>query len=292
MSVLADFILVGHQQVGSYSMHTDKTGIFRAALNALVKTIADTLNRHLVPRLFAVNGWKPDELPKFEPTDIDPPDLTQLASFITSTAGAGMQWFPDPELEKFIRDIARLPEMTDETIEFKRQMLMQEQAMQYADNEMGLIGLQQRADLASQGYSPEQADQLQNLQTPEMQQAMAAGEMDAELLRREHPVGQMDEAKEQQQMEMSMMPPPEDPNEEKRHLREKEKLALTDKSEDSKHKREKERMRLQDVMENRKVKRESELMRRKDSSEAQRAKLKAQQMRQGAQKPPKPKGKK
>jgi hypothetical protein len=31
-----------------------------------------------------------------------------------------MQWFPDPELEKFVRDIARLPEMTDETVEFKR----------------------------------------------------------------------------------------------------------------------------------------------------------------------------
>jgi hypothetical protein len=35
--------------VGSYSLHTDKTGIFRAALNAITKAIADTLNRHLVP---------------------------------------------------------------------------------------------------------------------------------------------------------------------------------------------------------------------------------------------------
>ena len=84
MAVLADFILVGHEDTGSYSLHTDKTGIFRAALNAITKTIADTLNRYAVPRLFAVNGWKLDELPRFEPTNVDPPALDQLAAFISS----------------------------------------------------------------------------------------------------------------------------------------------------------------------------------------------------------------
>jgi hypothetical protein len=33
MTVLADFILVGHEGSGSYSMHLDKTGIFRTSLN-------------------------------------------------------------------------------------------------------------------------------------------------------------------------------------------------------------------------------------------------------------------
>ena len=80
MSVLADFILVGHEQAGSYSLHTDKTGIFRAALNAITKSIADTLNRHLVPRLFEINGWELEKLPKFEPSNIDPPDLTSWLS--------------------------------------------------------------------------------------------------------------------------------------------------------------------------------------------------------------------
>ena len=131
MSVLADFILVGHEDTGSYSLHTDKTGIFRAALNAITKAIADTLNRYAVPRLFAVNGWKLDELPRFEPTNVDPPALDQLAAFISSTAGAGMQWFPDPELEKYMREIARLPEMTDEDVDYKRDMLEQQQAMEY-----------------------------------------------------------------------------------------------------------------------------------------------------------------
>ena len=244
MSVLADFILVGHQEVGSYSLHTDKTGIFRAALNAITKAIADTLNRHLVPRLFAANGWKLDELPKFEPNNIDPPDLNQLASFISATAGAGMQWFPDPELEKFVRDIARLPEMTDETMEFKRQLLLQQQAMEYADSQMGLLGMKQRAEMTAQGLSPEQAEMMQTQPNGQMQQQMASDEMDAEMVRREHPVGQMDQQMQAEQMAMQNQPPPEDPNADKQHAREKEKMTLQERQAAAGHKREKEKMAL------------------------------------------------
>lgn len=275
MSVLADFILVGHQATGSYSLHTDKTGIFRAALNAIIKAIADTLNRHMVPKLFAANAWKLDELPRFEPTNVDPPDISQLAQFISSTAGAGMQWFPDPELEKFVREIARLPEMTDETVDFKRQMLMQEQAMQYADSQMGLLGMQQRAEMTAEGYSPEQAEQQMQMMTPEQQQYQAQGEMDAEQLRREHPVGQMDREQEMQQQEMAMgmeqqklaaqnAPPPEDPNAEKNHLREKEKMDLQERGAQAAQGREKEKMTLQEKIEQQKHKRTMEQMKMKE----------------------------
>jgi hypothetical protein len=295
MAVLADFILVGHEQTGSYALHTDKTGIFRASLNAITKAIADTLNRHAVPRLFEVNGWRLDQLPKFEPANIDPPNLNELASFISATAGAGMQWFPDPELEKFVRDIARLPEMTDETVDFKRQMLMQQQAMEFADTQMGLLGMQQKAEMTAAGYSPEQAEMWSQTPTPEMSQDMAWSEQEAEMARREHPVGQMDQEEMMRQEQMAQMPPPEDPNEEKRFQREKEKMTLqerqaqsafgrekekmtlAERQEAAKLKRERERMRLQDVMENRKLKRDSESMRRKDASEAQKAKLTAKQ---------------
>jgi hypothetical protein len=284
MSVLADFILVGHQETGSYALHTDKTGIFRAALNAITKSIADTLNRHLVPKLFEVNGWKLDELPKFEPTNIDPPDLDQLASFISATAGAGMQWFPDPELEKFVRDIARLPEMSDETIEFKRQQQMQTQAMEYAQNQMGMLGMQQKAEMTAQGYSPEQAEMASQLHTPEMQMAMAQGEQDAEQLRREHPVGQQDMAMQEQQMAAANQPPPVDPNEAPRHAREKEKMQLQEKQADSSHKRDKERMTLQERLDAQKHKRTMEQMKLK-------AKETSKPAKKAFPKPPPKKGK-
>ena len=295
MSVLADFILVGHQDTGSYSLHTDKTGIFRAALNAITKAIADTLNRYAVPRLFAVNGWKLDELPRFEPTNVDPPALDQLASFITSTAGAGMQWFPDPELEKYLREIARLPEMTDEDVDYKRVMLHQQRAMEYRQGQMEVTGLSQKAEMLAQGMTPEQAMLHSETPHPETMGMQALGEQDGEQVRREHPVGQEDAAKEeqmmamqQQQMEMQNQPPPEDPNAEKQFARDKEKADLDDKHADRTHKREKERMRLTDVMSNREHKRSLEALRHKDSSAAKQAKLKkiTQTQKQSPARPP------
>ena len=291
MCVLADFILVGHQDVGSYALHTDKTGIFRAALNAITKAIADVLNRHAVPRLFALNGWKLDELPKFEPTNIDPPDLNQLASFISSTAGAGMQWFPDPELEKFIRDIARLPEMTDETIEYKREMLNQQQAMEYATSQMGLLGMQQKADMTAQGMTPEQAEMHAQTPTPEMQQQMAMSEMEGERVRREHPVGQADYEAEQKQMEM-------DGGKEKEKLKgDQERTMLQDKIEDKKLKRDGERAKLTERTAGADHKRQKEAMTLKEKIAERDHRRKIEQMKLQAKKPPPakktpPKGKK
>lgn len=267
MSVLADFILVGHQDTGSYSLHTDKTGIFRAALNAITKAIADTLNRYAVPRLFAVNGWKLDELPRFEPTNVDPPALDQLAAFISATAGAGMQWFPDPELEKYIREIARLPEMTDEDVDYKREMLQQQQAMEYGQGQMELIGLKQKAEMTAQGMTPEQAEmhaQTPHPATQEAEMGMQQQQMD------------MQTQQQMQQAQIQQQPPPEDPNAAKQHAMEKEKMQLGEKTAQSAHGREKEKMRLADVMSNREHKRKLEALRHQDRSSAATAKLKLQ----------------
>lgn len=132
MTVLSDFILVGHEQVGTYSTHTDKAGIFRTALNSVTGSIADTLNRHAIPRLFLVNGWKPERLPKIVPTDVDAPDITVLAQFMQQMATMGVTWFPDGDLENFLRGAARLPELDEEALERRRQMQMRSEATQFA----------------------------------------------------------------------------------------------------------------------------------------------------------------
>ena len=103
-----------------------------------------------------------------------------------------MQWFPDPELEKYIREIARLPEMTDEDVDYKRQMHQQQQAMEYAGTQMEMLGMQQKAEMTAQGYTPEQAEMASQQPTPDIEQR----EM------------------EMQQKQMAMQVPPEDPSEE------------------------------------------------------------------------------
>ena len=156
MTVLADFILVGHQSVGSYSLHTDKTGIFRTSLNSIANNIADVLNRHALPRLFMANGWRPEALPKIVPTDVDSPDISQLAQFMQALAGTGITWFPDGDLENFVREAARLPKLDKDAVEKRRQMQLRTEATAMAQLNTEYIQSQQEMMMARMGNLPSQ----------------------------------------------------------------------------------------------------------------------------------------
>lgn len=170
MTALADFIMVGHQRVGTYNLHLDKTGIFKSALNALVRAIADIFNRHAIPRLFAINGWKPDELPTLTPSDVDAPDIAQLGAFLTQTAGLGFTWAPDADLEKYLRSAAGLPELGDDDYRSHRREARREEATRYAESQTRYLAA--RSQLAQMMAS----QQLQSEGTPQPADAAALGE--------------------------------------------------------------------------------------------------------------------
>jgi hypothetical protein len=164
MTVLADFIMVGHQgSTGTYNLHVDKTGIFREALNAVAKNIAEVLNRHAVPRLFAANGWRPAELPTLQPGDVDAPDLGQLAQFLSATAGLGFNWGPDADMEKWLRNAAGMPALGEADMDSKRKMARQDEAARmvetqtrYLEGRAALIqATAQEEQLAMGGQTPE-----------------------------------------------------------------------------------------------------------------------------------------
>ncbi len=155
MTVLADFIMVGHQgSTGTYNLHVDKTGIFRDALNATAGSVCDVFNRHAIPRLFAVNGWKMDALPQIQAGNVDAPDLGQLAQFLTATAGLGFNWGPDADLEKFLRHAAGMPELGQDEIAVRRKEARVDEAARFAEQQARLLAA--RSQLA-QAYASEQA---------------------------------------------------------------------------------------------------------------------------------------
>jgi hypothetical protein len=170
MSVLADFIMTGHEGTGaSYALHTDKSGIFETGLNSIANSIAGVLNRDAIPKLFALNNIKPEALPKFVPNNVNPPDLTQLAGFMTALANAGVQWFPDPVLEAFLRDAARLPKIDEKTEKVLEVEQRQAMIISLATQKLQAIQLQQQAQ---QG---ELALQQQQVQNAAAQQQLEAG---------------------------------------------------------------------------------------------------------------------
>jgi len=114
MVVLADFILLGHEKVGSFALSSDKTALFATALKSWKDEIQSVFNRHAIPRLFEINGWDLEEYPKFVFEDIETPDLKALGEYISKLSGAGIELFPDEELENYLRTAANLPEKIDE----------------------------------------------------------------------------------------------------------------------------------------------------------------------------------
>lgn len=190
MTVLADFILVGHQgSGGTYNLHVDKTGIFRDALNAVATSIAEVFNRHAIPRLFAANGWKPDALPQIKPGNVDAPDLGQLSQFLTATAGLGFNWGPDTDMERYLRHAAGLPDIPEDAIATNRKYARMEEAARFAETQTRYMAARSQLAqamaneelLASGQATPEMAMQQQQVaQGAQQQQVGQSGEARAQ----------------------------------------------------------------------------------------------------------------
>lgn len=110
MTIMADFMLLGHEGVGSFALSSDKTNLFSVALGAWMDMDVDVLNRYAVPRLFRLNGLPTNRLPKIVHGDVEDADLAKIASFIASMVAAGMPLFPDEKLQAYLRQVADLPE--------------------------------------------------------------------------------------------------------------------------------------------------------------------------------------
>lgn len=128
MSVLADFILLGHEKVGSFALSSDKTDLFAVALGTFLDIIADVLNRFAVPRLFRLNGMKTENLPEIAHGDIEKPNLSDLGTYIGSLVNAGVPLFPDEDLEAYLREAGGLPEKSEETKKAQEEAREQEEA--------------------------------------------------------------------------------------------------------------------------------------------------------------------
>ena len=109
MTVLAEFLLLGMEQVGSFALASSKTRLFAVALRALLESITSVFNRFAIPRLMELNGIDRKYWPALAHGDIDVPPLDELASYIERLARAGFV-APDEELERYLRKLAGLPE--------------------------------------------------------------------------------------------------------------------------------------------------------------------------------------
>lgn len=111
-TVLADFILLGQQAVGSFALSSDKTRLFSLAVGTYLDIVCEVFNNQGIPRLIEANGehFKGiTDYPKMVHGDIESPDLAALGAYITQMIGAGVL-IPDEGMEDFVRRVGNLPE--------------------------------------------------------------------------------------------------------------------------------------------------------------------------------------
>lgn len=116
MSVLAEFIMLGLDKVGSFSLVSSKMNLFATALDAWLDSIEAVFNRFAVPRLFAVNGIKLEKLPQIKHGPVQDVSLEELGKFINDLGRAGMPLTLTPELENHLRNKANLPPVDDNVL--------------------------------------------------------------------------------------------------------------------------------------------------------------------------------
>lgn len=117
MTVLADFVLLGHQQVGSFALSSDKTELFAMAVGAYLDIICETFNNKAIPALIDLNGDHFNgitDYPTLEHGDVEGADIQALSAYIKDMTGVGVL-VPDDGIEDFVREAAGLPERLEDS---------------------------------------------------------------------------------------------------------------------------------------------------------------------------------
>lgn len=116
MTVLADFIFLGHQQTGSFALSSDKTELFGMAIGTFLSIITEVFNNKAIPDLIDVNGAHFANItgyPTLVHGDIETQDITKLSAYVKDMTGIGILT-PDDALEDYVRQQASLPDRVDD----------------------------------------------------------------------------------------------------------------------------------------------------------------------------------
>lgn len=114
MSMLAEFLVVGLDKAGSYSLHSDKTSLFTTSLGALLDERDRQFNEEVFPELLRLNGLDQRLAPTMRHGDVEKVDLATLGAFLSAAVGSGSVTVDDA-LEDWTRKRSGLPQRDDAT---------------------------------------------------------------------------------------------------------------------------------------------------------------------------------
>lgn len=82
-------LLLGESTSGSHALSKDKSLNFALIVDSTLTELVDTFQNDLIARLFELNGWPEEMMPKFNTEAIQHRDITQITQALKDLASAG-----------------------------------------------------------------------------------------------------------------------------------------------------------------------------------------------------------
>lgn len=105
------FLLLGSgSRGGNRALSEDQSDFFLQSVTWLLAVIKETVNRHLLPRLWALNGLAPELMPTLEHDPVAHVALGSVAAMLTAMGANGAPIGGDVEAVNFVRRLIGMPE--------------------------------------------------------------------------------------------------------------------------------------------------------------------------------------
>lgn len=115
MTCMADFLFLGHEQIGSFALSSDKTKLFSVAIGTYLNIICEVFNNQAIPKLIDLNIQHFNgitDYPILTHGDIEKQNLVDFAAYLEKMVGIGVIT-PDENLERYVRNLGDLPEQLE-----------------------------------------------------------------------------------------------------------------------------------------------------------------------------------
>jgi hypothetical protein len=103
-----DFMLLGHEGVGSYALGDNKTATHELAVEGHVEHVAKPFRQELFPLTMRLNGWPVERTPRLKHCPLEKADLARLGDFLSKLVQVNILT-ADENLETHVREQANLP---------------------------------------------------------------------------------------------------------------------------------------------------------------------------------------
>ena len=119
MTILADFVLLGHQEAGSWALSSDKTEMFAMAIGTYMEIICEAFNTQAIPQLIELNVEHFKGItayPKMVHGDVEQDDVQAFGDLVARLVGSGVITPSDTLAKEVCRRVGLPEEVAEESV--------------------------------------------------------------------------------------------------------------------------------------------------------------------------------